>query len=116
MRKFFLILTVIVAVPAFLTAINNDAGAYLCAYVSTALLMFSILDFLRRSRRGLPYGMTGIVAGFGIVSALFMSMSQIVGPSLYVAFMVGQAITVGVVLWLYRSLSELSPAKAESGS
>lgn len=98
--KFLIILAVVVFVPLAVALIGNPFGAYLCAYVSTALIMFSVFEFAyrlrsRESKRDIYFTAFG-----GLLTGVFMNMSTVVGPSLYIAFLFGQAITVGLVLWL----------------
>ena len=75
------------------SATGNPFGAYFAAYVSTALVIYGLIDLARKMRahrslsRTLPILITGILTG------VFMNMAQVLGWSVYLAFIIGQLFT-----------------------
>lgn len=112
MKKFLVILSILTVATLAISFTGNPLGAFLCAYVSTAFIMFSIYEFARRLKNREPILTVLPVAFVGIVTGLFMNMSDVVGPGVYFSFLVGQAITVALVLWLMQSMNRVSPAVA----
>jgi hypothetical protein len=111
-HTFFTALGVVAAVPILVSAVDNPAGPYLAAYVSTALVMFGLYEFARRLRRREPIGRIWAVLGAGILTGFFVNLATILGPNIYLVFLVGQALSVGLVLWLVRATAAPDQAPA----
>lgn len=92
---------VVIVVSASLT--GNPFGAYFAAYVSTALVIYGLLDLARKLRAHRSVARTLPVLATGLVTGLFMNMGMVLGWSVYLAFLVGQLFTVGLVVWLMSS-------------
>ncbi|KJL49563.1 hypothetical protein RS84_00037 [Microbacterium hydrocarbonoxydans] len=92
---------VVIVVSASLT--GNPFGAYFAAYVSTALVIYGLLDLTRKIRARRSVARTLPVLATGLVTGLFMNMGMVLGWSVYLAFLVGQLFTVGLVVWLMSS-------------
>lgn len=116
MKKFFIILAALAVFPLAISFTGNPFGAFACSYISTALVMFSVYEFARRLKRHEAIKPVIPVAAVGVVTGLFMNMADVVGPSVYLSFLVGQAVTVALVLWLTRTLSPAPILHAESAS
>lgn len=116
MKKLLIILTALAVIPLAISFTGNPFGAFACSYISTALVMFSVYEFARRLKRHEPIKPVIPVALVGVLTGLFMNMSDIVGPSVYLSFLVGQAVTVALVLWLSRTLSAAPIPNAQTVS
>jgi hypothetical protein len=101
--RFYLVLAVVVVVPVGISLTGNPAGPFVAAYASTALVMFGLFEVGRRLLRSVPVGRVWVVLGAGLLVGLFVNMATILGPGVYLVFLIGQALTVGLVLWLMRS-------------
>jgi predicted permease len=97
------VLAVAVVVPVLVSMTGNPAGPFLAAFVSTALVMFGLFELGRRLLHSVPVGRIWAVLGAGVVVGVFVNMGTVLGPGIYAGFLVGQALTVGLVLWLVRS-------------
>lgn len=102
-HAFYFGLSIAAVVPVAISLIDNPAGPYFAAYVSTAFVMFGLFEFGRRLKNRQRIGRIWAVLGAGIVTGLFVNMATILGPNIYLLFLVGQAMTVGLVLWLVRA-------------
>lgn len=109
MKKFLLTLAVLTVAPLAISFTGNPFGAFICAYISTAFIMFSVYEFARRLKLRQSLKPVFPIALVGLVTGFFVNMADVVGPSIYFSFLIGQAITVGLVVWLIRSLTKLSP-------
>lgn len=103
MAKLYTVLGILVAVIVWASLSGNPFGAWAAAYVSTALTMYGLLDLVRKLRARASVARTLPVLATGIVTGVFMNMSQVLGWSPYLAFLIGQAFTVGLVVWLMSS-------------
>lgn len=101
--KLYLVLGVLVVIVLAASATRNPFGAYFAAYVSTALVIYGLIDMVRKVATRLPLTRTLPVLVTGILTGLFMNVSQVLGWSVYIAFLVGQLFTVGLVMWLSSS-------------
>jgi hypothetical protein len=102
-HSFFLALFLVAALPVMVSLVDNPGGPFLAAFVSSALMIFGLYEFARRLKRREPIGRIWAVLGAGLLTGLFVNMATILGPSIYLLFLFGQAITVGLVLWLVRA-------------
>lgn len=100
LTKLYVVLGVLVAVILAASATGNPFGAYFAAYVSTALVIYGLIDLARkvRARRSLSRTLPVLITG--ILTGVFMNMSQVLGWSVYLAFIVGQIFTIVLVIWL----------------
>lgn len=101
--RFYGILAALVVVPIGLSLVGNPGGPYLAAYVSTALVMFGVIETVRRFWRRAAVGRVWVIVGAGVLSGLFIDLGTTLGAGLYLGFLLGQALTVGVLLWLIRN-------------
>lgn len=103
LTKLYVVLGILVVVILGASATGNPFGAYFAAYVSTALVIYGLIDLARKMRarrslsRTLPILITGILTG------VFMNMAQVLGWSVYLAFIIGQLFTIVLVVWLMSS-------------
>ncbi|MGO2933142.1 hypothetical protein [Microbacterium sp.] len=98
--RLYVVLVALTVFVVFMSLVGNPFGPYFAAYVSTALVMFGLLDLLRQIRRRGSLQQTIPVLITGIITGVFMTMPIILGPGLYVGFLIGQLFTVGLVYWL----------------
>ncbi|PPH29276.1 hypothetical protein [Rathayibacter rathayi] len=110
MRRFVITLATATVIPVCLALIGNAGGPFLCAFVSTAFVMFGIYDLVRKLRARTPLRQTLLVLSAGLLTGAFVTMSTQLGAGLYLGFLFGQALTVGLVLWLVRATSSTTSA------
>ena len=101
--RFYGVLVLLVLATCLIALTGNPAGPFLAAFVSTALVIFGLFELARRLRHSIPVGRIWAVLGVGIFVGLFVNMATVLSPGIYVGFLFGQALTVGLVLWLVRS-------------
>jgi len=101
--RFYGILIVLTVLPIGIALTGNPGGPYLAAYISTALVMYGIYEAFSRFRRKATIGRVWFVLLAGIVTGLFVDLATNLGPGLYLGFLVGQAMTVAIILWLIRN-------------
>lgn len=95
-----IVLFFLITLPAIISLTGNLFGPFLAAYISTALVMYGLIAAIARWRSQQRIGQVWVVLAAGIVSGLFTSLATDLGAGIYAGFLVGQAITVGLVLWL----------------
>lgn len=101
-RTLYVVLVAALVLTVWASLSGNPFGAYFAAYVSTALVMFGLYELVRRLRRRESLRLVWPILIAGLLIGVFMNLSTVFGPSVYLAFLVGQALTVGLVLWLSR--------------
>lgn len=101
-RTLYSVLVAAFVLTVWASLTGNPFGAYFAAYVSTALVMFGLYELVRKLRRREPLRLVWPILIAGLLIGVFMNLSTVFGPSVYLAFLAGQAITVGLVLWLSR--------------
>ena len=106
----YVVLFVLLAVVALGSLNSNPFGPYIAAYVSTALVAYGIIDAVSKLRARVSLGRTIPVLVVGIITAAYMNMTTLLGQSVYISFLFGQFLTVGLVMWL-RSADEKARAR-----
>lgn len=106
MTGLYIVLAVLTVVVVWASLTGNPFGAYAAAYISTALTVFGLIDLVRKLRKRRPLRRTVPVLVAGLVMGLFMNVGMVLGWSVYLAFMIGQVLTVGLVVWLVSSDQE----------
>ena len=101
--RFYGILIVLTVLPIGIALTGNPGGPYLAAYISTALVMYGVYEAFSRFRRKVTIGRVWFVLLAGIITGLFVDLATNLGPGLYLGFLVGQAMTVAIILWLIRN-------------
>ena len=102
-KKLYAVLLVLVFVIVVASLAENPFGAYAAAYVSTALVIYGLIDLVRKLRGGRSVTRTIPVLASGIMTGLFMNIGMVLGWSIYLAFIVGQIFTVSLIVWLTSS-------------
>lgn len=106
MTGLYIVLAVLTVVVVWASLTGNAFGAYAAAYISTALTVFGLIDLVRKLRKRRPLRRTVPVLVAGLIMGLFMNVGMVLGWSVYLAFMIGQVFTVGLVVWLVSSDQE----------
>lgn len=106
--RLYLVLALLTIFIVVMTLSGNTFGPFFAAYVSTALTMYGLLDLVRQLRRRESLRQTIPVLITGVVTGVFMTMPQILGPGLYIGFLIGQLFTVGLVFWLLTRRQRLA--------
>jgi len=104
----YTVLSALVLVVFAASFTGNPFGAYFAAYVSTALVIFGLFDLVRKLRHRASLKLTLPILATGLLTGFFMNMAQVLGPSVYLAFLIGQVFTVGLVLWLSHITAKAS--------
>lgn len=99
-------LVALVVGTALLSLAGGDFGPFFAAYISTGLVVFGLFELSRRILRRRPLWVALGVLAAGAVTAVFVNAATVLGPGLYIGFLVGQGFTVGLVLWLRHVTAE----------
>ncbi|MGO2481804.1 MULTISPECIES: hypothetical protein [Glutamicibacter] len=111
MKRFIIVLSLITVTPFLLSLGGNPFGPYLASYVSSALVVAGVFELVSAIVAKSSILRAALIIVAGCVVAILVNMIGALGLNLYVAFILGQILTVSIVRWIFSNAGKMQTAK-----